>query len=61
LSEYLFTPFGLSNAVQMFQRIMDRTVDNLKAVFAYMDDFQVGSPDRQTQLIHLEAFFPPGH
>ncbi len=28
-----------------------------KGVFAYMDDSRVGSPDRQTHLHHLEAFF----
>jgi hypothetical protein len=27
LFEYLFTPFGLSNAAQTFQRMMDRTTD----------------------------------
>jgi hypothetical protein len=30
LFEYLFTPFGLSNAAQMFQRMMDCTDDNLE-------------------------------
>jgi hypothetical protein len=35
---------------------MDCMVDSLEAVFAYMDDSRVGSPDRQTHLIHLEAF-----
>jgi hypothetical protein len=40
----------------MFQRV-DRTVDNLEVVFAYVDNSRVGSPDRQTHLIHLEAFF----
>jgi hypothetical protein len=57
LFEYLFTPFGLSNATQTFQRMMDRTMDGLEGVFAYMDDSCVGSPDRQTHLPHLEAFF----
>jgi hypothetical protein len=57
LFEYLFTPFGLSNAPQTFQRMMDQTTDSLEGVFAYMDDSQVGSPDRQTHLRHLEAFF----
>jgi hypothetical protein len=52
LFTYLFTPFGLSNAAQPFQRMMD-----LEGVFAYMDDSRVGSPDRQTYLRHLEAFF----
>jgi hypothetical protein len=57
LFEYLFTSFGLSNAAQIFQRMMDRTTDGLKGVFAYMDNSRVGSPDRQTHLRHLEAFF----
>jgi hypothetical protein len=57
LLEYLFTPFGLSNAAQTFQRMMDRTTDGLEGVFAYMDDSRVGSLDRQTHLHHLEAFF----
>ncbi len=57
LFEYLFTPFELSSYGQMFQRMVDHTVDNLEAVFAYLDDSLVGSPDRQTDLIHLDAFF----
>ncbi len=57
LFEYLFTPFGLSNAAQTFQRMMDRATDGLEGVFAYMDDSRVGSPDRLTHLRHLEAFF----
>jgi hypothetical protein len=56
LFEYLFTHFGLSNAAQTFQRMMDQTTDGLEGVFAYMDDSRVGSPDRQTHLRHLEAF-----
>jgi hypothetical protein len=46
LCEYLLTPFGLSNAAQTFQRMMDRTTEVLEGVFAYMDDSRVGSPDR---------------
>jgi cytoskeleton-associated protein 5 len=57
LFEYLFTPFGLSNAAQTFQRMMDRATDGLEGVFAYMDDSRVGSPEKQTYLRHLEAFF----
>jgi hypothetical protein len=57
LFEYLSTPFGLSNAAQTFQRMMDRTTNGQEGVFAYMDDSRVGSPDRQTHLRHLEAFF----
>ncbi len=36
--------------------MIDRTTDSLEVVFAYMDDSHVGSPDRQTHLLHLEAF-----
>jgi hypothetical protein len=57
LFEYLFTPFGLSSTAQTFQRIMNRTTDGLEGVFAYMDDSQVGSPDRHPHVHHLEAFF----
>jgi cytoskeleton-associated protein 5 len=46
LFEYLFTPFGLTNAAQTFQRMMDRTTDGFEGVFAYMDDSCDGSPDR---------------
>ncbi len=60
LFEYLFMPFGLSNAAQNFQRMMDRTIDGHEGVFAYMDDSHVGSPNRQTHLLHLEAFSIPG-
>jgi hypothetical protein len=37
--------------------MMDRTTDGLEGVFAYIDNSRVGSPDRQTHLRHLEAFF----
>jgi hypothetical protein len=47
LFEYLFTPFGLSNAAQTFQRMMDRTTDGLEGVFAYMDDSRVSFPKNQ--------------
>jgi hypothetical protein len=56
LFEYLCMPFGLSNTAQTFQRMMDLTTDGLEGVFSYMDDSRVGSPDRQTHLLHLEAF-----
>jgi hypothetical protein len=56
LFEYLFMLYGLFNAAQAFQWMMDHTSDSLEGVFAYMDDSCVGSPDRQTHLLHLEAF-----
>jgi hypothetical protein len=35
LFEYLFTPLGLSNAAQTFQRMMDHTTDGLEGVCIY--------------------------
>ncbi len=49
-------PFGLSNATQTFLRIMVHTTDGLEGMFAYMDDSCVDSLDRQTHLLHLDAF-----
>jgi hypothetical protein len=43
--------------MQTFQRMMDCTVNILEAVFAYMDNSGVGSPDRQTHFIHLLTIF----
>jgi hypothetical protein len=57
LFEYLFMPFGLPNAAQTFQRMMDCTTENQEGVFEYIDDSRVGSPDRRTHLLHLKAFF----
>ncbi len=57
LFEYLFTPFGLSNAAQTFQRMIDLTCTNLEGTFPYMDDTRVGSPDRKTHLQHLDKLF----
>jgi hypothetical protein len=37
--------------------MIDRIVSTLEEVFAYMDDSRVGSPDKQTHLIHLQALF----
>jgi hypothetical protein len=37
--------------------MIDCTVDNLEAVFGYMDDSRVSPPDGQTHLINLEAYF----
>jgi hypothetical protein len=49
--------FGLSNAAQTFQKMMDRTCAGLECAFPYMDDSQIASPDRETHLQHLDKFF----
>jgi hypothetical protein len=57
LFEYLFNPFW---AVQRRSNISENDGPYHRwfgCVFAYIDDSHVGSPDRQTHLHHLEAFF----
>jgi hypothetical protein len=57
LFEYLFTPFGLSNAAQNFQRMIDGTCADLEGTFQYRDDSRVRSLDRETHLHHLDKLF----
>jgi Reverse transcriptase (RNA-dependent DNA polymerase) len=42
LFEYVFMPFGLKNAAQTFQRLMDKILRGLPYVFVYLDDILVG-------------------
>ena len=53
--EWLFMPFGLRNAGNTFQRMMDQLGVDLPMVFIYLDDVLVASPDYQTHLHHLRA------
>ena len=48
-------PFGLRNAAQTFQRLMDHLLRGLPFVFVYLDNILVASPDLSTQLSHLAA------
>ena len=43
LFEYLFMPFGLKNAAQTFQRLVDRIFASLPYVFVYLDDMLVST------------------
>ena len=43
LFEFLRTPFGLKNAAQAFQRLMDTVCHGLDFVFVYLDDILVSS------------------
>ena len=43
LYEFLRMPFGLKNAAQTFQWLMDTVCHGLKAVFVYMDGILVAS------------------
>ena len=53
LFEFLRMPFGLKNAAQAFQRLMDTTLRGLPYVFVYLDYILVASRDEQSHVTHL--------
>ncbi len=55
LWEFLRMPFGLKNAGQTFQQLMDRLGADLDFVFIYLDDILVASPDVETHKQHLHT------
>jgi hypothetical protein len=57
LFEYLFMPFGLKNAAQTFQRLMDRLFRHLPFVFVYLDDILIASHSDAEHLDHLGQVF----
>ena len=57
LFEFVRMPFGLKNAAQTFQRMMDRLFSGLPWAFVYLDDILVASRDMAEHLVHLEAVF----
>ena len=57
LFEYTRMPFGLKNAAQTFQRLIDKVCQNLDFVFAYLDDILIASVSRQQHEKHLRALF----
>ena len=57
LYEFLRMPFGLKNAAQTFQRLMDTVCRGLEAVFVYMDDILVASPEEASHKLHLSQLF----
>jgi cleavage and polyadenylation specificity factor subunit 1 len=57
LWEFLRTPFGLRNAGQTFQRLMDQVLQDLPFVFVYLDDILVASASPEDHLIHLRSVF----
>ncbi|GFO26782.1 Pol polyprotein [Plakobranchus ocellatus] len=50
LYEYLRMPFGLKNAAQTFQRLMDSVLQGLSCAFVYLDDILVASSSEQQHL-----------
>ncbi|RUS74455.1 hypothetical protein EGW08_017793 [Elysia chlorotica] len=57
LYEYLTMPFGLKNAAQAFQRLMDGILQNLRCCFVYLDDMLVASTSPQEHEADLRSVF----
>ena len=53
LFEFFNMPFGLKNAAQTFQHLMDRIFRGLPFVFIYLDDILIASRTRKLHIEHL--------
>ena len=51
------TPFGLKNAGQDFQRLMDEILGDIPRVFVYIDDILIASEDMEQHLQDLDTVF----
>lgn len=57
LYEFLCMPFGLKNAAQAFQRLMDSILRDLPFAFVYLDDILVASSSASEHKDHLRQVF----
>ena len=57
LFEFIRMPFGLKNAAQAFQRLMDNICRALDFVFVYLDDILVASTSEAEHVEHLRLLF----
>ena len=57
LFEFIRMPFGLKNAGQTFQRMMDNALGDLDFCFIYMDDLLIASKDEALHVEHLRIVF----
>ena len=55
LFQFLYMLFGLKNAAQTFQRLMDRIFRGLPFVFIYLEDVLVASRTRKLHIEHLRV------
>ncbi|GFR94628.1 Pol polyprotein, partial [Elysia marginata] len=57
LYEYLKMPFGLKNAAQAFQRLMDGILHDLNCCFVYLDDILIASSSPKEHEADLRSVF----
>lgn len=57
LYEFLRMPFGLKNAAQAFQRLMDTVLQDIPAAFTYLDDILVASASEKQHVEDLRTVF----
>ena len=57
LFEFLRAQFGLKNAAQAFQRLMDTVCNGPDFVFVYLDDILVSSTSAEQHMLHLREVF----
>ena len=57
LFEFLRVPFGLKNAAQAFQRLMDTVLEGIDCVFVYLDDVLIFSRDSKRHARDLRMVF----
>jgi hypothetical protein len=57
LLEYVRMPFGLRNAGQTFQRLMDQVLRGLDFCFVYLDDILIASSSEAEHVQHLAEVF----
>ena len=57
LFDYLYMPFGLKNASQSFQRLMDHTFTEQPCVFMYLDDNLADTDTAEEHLQNLPQVF----
>jgi cleavage and polyadenylation specificity factor subunit 1 len=57
LWEFIRMPFGLKNAGQAFQRLMDGILMGIDYIFIYLDDLLIASENEADHLLHLNTVF----
>ena len=57
LFEFVRMPFGLKNAAQAFQRLMDTACQGLDFVFVYLDDILIASHSHAEHIKHTRTLF----